>query len=233
MTYSKKYIAGLLKKFMNGETSLDEENALHEYFSCEAEIPSQWRDYKAMFEYFDKGMPVAPISTMATASEGSIFMKSHRFRNIMLAACMVGVAVGIALAVLAPKRHIPKAEDTLALNIRDSSTAASEGAQAETPIAPIPENITSEPVLALPKFPHVVTRQISSKPVAVSAQAAEDVAKEELVKQIRQQVIKIAAHQAKAKIMDAVLASQGFVRAESENGAVVYVINNDENTIAL
>lgn len=233
MTYSKKYIAGLLDKFMKGETSLDEEKALHEYFSGAADVPSLWRDFKAMFEYFDEGMPVAPASAMATATEGDIFMKSHRFRNIMLAACMAGVAVGIALAVLAPKWHIPKAEDSLASNIQDSSIAASEGTQVAAPIAQIPENISPEPVQALPKSSHVVTRQVSSKPVAISGQAEEDVANEELVKQIRQQVIKIAAQQAKAKILDAVLASQGLVRAEAENGEVVYVINNDENTIAL
>lgn len=233
MTYSKKYIAGLLEKFMKGETSLDEEKALHEYFSGTADVPSLWRDYKAMFEYFDEGMPVAPASAMATATEGGIFMKSHRFKNIMLAACMAGVAVGIALAVLAPKRHIPKAEDSLASNIQDSSIAASEGTQVAAPIAQIPENISPEPVQALPKSSHVLTRQVSSKPVAISGQAEEDVANEELVKQIRQQVIKIAARQAKAKILDAVLASQGLVRAEAENGEVVYVINNDENTIAL
>ena len=233
MTYSKKYIEGLLEKFMKGETSLDEEKALNEYFSGAADVPSLWRDYKAMFEYFDEGMPVAPASAMATASEGGIFMKSHRSRNIMLAACMAGVAVGIALAVLAPKWHIPKAEDSLASNIQDSSIAASEGTQVAAPIAQIPENISPEPVQALPKSSHVVTRQVSSKPVAISGQAEEDVANEELVKQIRQQVIKIAARQAKAKILDAVLASQGLVRAEAENGEVVYVINNDENTIAL
>lgn len=233
MTYSKKYIAGLLDKFMKGETSLDEEKALHEYFSGAADVPSLWRDFKAMFEYFDEGMPVAPASAMATATEGGIFMKRHRLRNIMLAACMAGVAVGIALAVLAPKWHIPKAEDSLASNIQDSSIAASEGTQVAAPIAQIPENISPEPVQALPKSSHVLTRQVFSKPVAISGQAEEDVANEELVKQIRQQVIKIAARQAKAKILDAVLASQGLVRAEAENGEVVYVINNDENTIAL
>ena len=233
MTYSKKYIAGLLDKFMKGETSLDEEKALHEYFSGAADVPSLWRDFKAMFEYFDEGMPVAPASAMATATEGGIFMKRHRLRNIMLAACMAGVAVGIALAVLAPKWHIPKAEDSLASNIQDSSIAASEGTQVAAPIAQIPENISPEPVQALPKSFLVLTRQVSSKPVAISGQAEEDVANEELVKQIRQQVIKIAAQQAKAKILDAVLASQGLVRAEAENGEVVYVINNDENTIAL
>ncbi len=233
MTYSKKYIEGLLEKFMKGETSLDEEKALNEYFSGAADVPSLWRDYKAMFEYFDEGMPVEPASAMATATEGGIFMKSHRSRNIMLAACMAGVAVGIALAVLAPKWHIPKAEDSLASNIQDSSTATSEGTQVAIPIAQIPENISPEPVQALPKSSHVLTRQVFSKPVAISGQAEEDVANEELVKQIRQQVIKIAARQAKAKILDAVLASQGLVRAEAENGEVVYVINNDENTIAL
>ena len=169
MTYSKKYIEGLLEKFMKGETSLDEEKALNEYFSGAADVPSLWRDYKAMFEYFDEGMPVAPASAMATASEGGIFMKSRHFRNIMLAACIGGVAVvGIALAVLAPKWHIPKAEDSLASNIQDSSTATSEGTQVAIPIAQIPENISPEPVQALPKSSHVVTRQVSSKPVAIS-----------------------------------------------------------------
>ena len=51
--YTKEYISHLLCRFMNGETALDEERMLEEYFRTEKHIPEEWADYKEMFAYFE------------------------------------------------------------------------------------------------------------------------------------------------------------------------------------
>ena len=52
--FSKPEIADLLNKFMAGETSLDEENILAQYFRTH-EVSDEWKEYKEMFAMFDSG----------------------------------------------------------------------------------------------------------------------------------------------------------------------------------
>lgn len=49
-------IERLICLFMEGQTSLDEEQQLAEYFRTHA-VPQEWEAYKEMFAYFDEGMP--------------------------------------------------------------------------------------------------------------------------------------------------------------------------------
>lgn len=248
MSYSKEYIAELLEKFMNGESSLEEEKTLGEYFRGCADVPSEWRDYKSMFEYFDAGMPLA--AEKPSSREGGIFMKNRRIRNILLAACIAGMAVGIGLAVIAPKQHLHGIDDALATNIQDSSVSSSEAADSKTPEAHVPE--VSEPLqaeadqlqpaLSAPakaasaKSSEAALSKsaeaISAKPAeSESAKRADAAVQEELVRQIRNQVIEIAKQQVRAKMIDAVMASRGYERVLTENGTETYY--NEEKTVAL
>ncbi|MBR2154169.1 MAG: hypothetical protein IJ901_06095 [Bacteroidaceae bacterium] len=52
--YDKQEIARILGKFMAGETSLDEEQLLAEYFRTH-EVSDEWQEYKEMFALFDSG----------------------------------------------------------------------------------------------------------------------------------------------------------------------------------
>ena len=52
--YDKQEIAQLLSKFMAGETSLAEEQALAQYFRTH-EVGEEWTEYKEMFTLFDNG----------------------------------------------------------------------------------------------------------------------------------------------------------------------------------
>lgn len=52
-------IKTLLLRFMDGQTTLDEEAALGKYFR-ENDVPEEWLAYKEMFAYFDEGMPEEP-----------------------------------------------------------------------------------------------------------------------------------------------------------------------------
>lgn len=59
--YSNHQIDELLERFMQGETSLDEEQLLADYFRSADNIPAQWEAYRTMFRYFDEGMPLEPL----------------------------------------------------------------------------------------------------------------------------------------------------------------------------
>ena len=52
--YDKQEIAHMLDKFMAGETSLNEEQMLAEYFRTN-EVGDEWQEYKEMFALFDSG----------------------------------------------------------------------------------------------------------------------------------------------------------------------------------
>ena len=52
--YDKQEIARMLDKFMAGETSLNEEQMLAEYFRTN-EVGDEWQEYKEMFALFDSG----------------------------------------------------------------------------------------------------------------------------------------------------------------------------------
>lgn len=54
-TYTKTDIQSLLDKYLEGQTSLEEEHLLGEYFRTHT-IPSEWEDYREMFAWFDSGM---------------------------------------------------------------------------------------------------------------------------------------------------------------------------------
>lgn len=52
--YTKQEITELLARFMAGESSLQEEEALAQYFRTH-EVDEAWREYKEMFALFDEG----------------------------------------------------------------------------------------------------------------------------------------------------------------------------------
>ena len=56
--YANHQIDELLERFMQGETSLDEEQLLADYFRSADNIPPRWVPYRTMFRYFDEGMPL-------------------------------------------------------------------------------------------------------------------------------------------------------------------------------
>lgn len=61
-------IAKLLQRFMAGESTLEEETRLSEYFLNE-EVPEAWQPYKEMFQYFHSGMTEDVLKDRSTAAE--------------------------------------------------------------------------------------------------------------------------------------------------------------------
>ena len=87
--YNKNKIEPLLHKFMEGLTSIEEEEALGAYFRSEENIPQEWEAYKKMFGYFDDGMP-------NRVSEEIIVPKQKKDRLWMKIAATVVLVVSVA-----------------------------------------------------------------------------------------------------------------------------------------
>lgn len=58
MNNDEKHIESLLNLFMQGETTLEQERELRQFFASTHEIPQEWEPYKEMMAYFDDGMPI-------------------------------------------------------------------------------------------------------------------------------------------------------------------------------
>jgi hypothetical protein len=48
-SYTKEYINELLERFMEGDTTVPEEDVLSEYFHTAKNVPEEWKDYQTMF----------------------------------------------------------------------------------------------------------------------------------------------------------------------------------------
>ena len=53
---NQKYIARLLDRFLQGDSTLEEEQILADYFRSATDLPAEWEDFRTMFRYFDQGM---------------------------------------------------------------------------------------------------------------------------------------------------------------------------------
>lgn len=52
-----KNIEQLIKRFMDGQTTVEEESRIAEYFRTH-DVEDEWKAYKDMFAWFDDGMPI-------------------------------------------------------------------------------------------------------------------------------------------------------------------------------
>ena len=93
--YSQHQIKALLDKFMDGQTTVEEEALLAEYFRS-SDVPAVWQDYRLMFSYFDRGMeddlvPVEQQRPTLTRLTG------RRWWGIAAAACITAAIVATAV----------------------------------------------------------------------------------------------------------------------------------------
>ena len=93
--YSQHQIKALLDKFMDGQTTVEEEARLADYFRS-GDVPAEWEDYRDMFSYFDRGMegdlvPVEQSRPTLTRLMG------RRWWGIAAAACITAAIVATAV----------------------------------------------------------------------------------------------------------------------------------------
>ena len=93
--YSQQQIKALLDKFMDGQTTVEEEALLADYFRS-GDVPAEWEDYRLMFGYFDRGMEgdLVPVEeTQPTLKR----LMGRRWWGIAAAACITAAIVATAV----------------------------------------------------------------------------------------------------------------------------------------
>ena len=93
--YSQHQIEALLDKFMEGQTTVEEEAQLADYFRSH-DVPAEWEDYRDMFGYFDRGMEGELLSPQAPRMPLTRQM-GHRWWGIAAAAAITAVIVSLAV----------------------------------------------------------------------------------------------------------------------------------------
>ena len=127
MTTSNVDIQRLIDRFMSGHTSLGEEELLAQYFRTH-DVPEEWADYKAMFAYFDAGMPA---SEAATTPRRKAVALTPRWRK---AARWAAAAVVMAAAGLTAL-YLGNTDDGIAPVQRNVAAARQKTATEATPIS--------------------------------------------------------------------------------------------------
>lgn len=66
--YNEKQIRQLLTRFMEGHTTVEEEQEIARWFAARSEVAPDLEDYRQMFAYFDAGMPEEDVATHSRGS---------------------------------------------------------------------------------------------------------------------------------------------------------------------
>ena len=90
--YSQHQIKALLDKFMDGQTTVEEEALLADYFRGH-DVPAEWEDYRDMFSYFDRGMEGELVPKQQSQASLTTLM-GRRWWSIAAAAAITAAVVG-------------------------------------------------------------------------------------------------------------------------------------------
>lgn len=104
-----KQIYDLVEKFLEGRTSNAEERELYAWFR-ENEVPAEWQELKAMFEWYEAGMPEINNAHSGQLSEQSTPVTQHTVtsrprRRVRM--WLTGAAITAAASIAALFRLTP------------------------------------------------------------------------------------------------------------------------------
>lgn len=138
--YSHQQIEALLDKFMDGQTTVEEEAQLADYFRS-ADVPTEWEDYRVMFDYFDSGMEDGLVPVERPRPTLTRLM-GRRWWGIAAAACITAVIVATTVlhrpaTIVQPETPPVTAQriDTIATPATTVETEPQQLASA-TPVSP-------------------------------------------------------------------------------------------------
>ena len=208
--YTKEYVEKLLDKFMNGTSTLEEEDILAQYFRHQ-EVPREWEEYRLLFQEID-----AMKSVQAEIVEINPENRRKRWMGWGVAAAVVA---GI-LYFSVPSKQI---EPTAPLTAKVDTTATV--AQPEIPISETKTDTVSpqKPPVKSPKRSRRKPRPTMldhDKAYVLMAQAEQE------IRDVERQLA-----QCQQEIVEAQLAALGYIPVMQEDGTIIY-INEQQNLIA-
>ena len=193
--YTKAFIQSLLDKYMEGTTTLEEEDILHQYFT-RSDVPAEWEDYRMLFAEIDSMRPTEK--------------PSHRWWSWRIAAAVVAVLVVFA-TTQGLKENRPKSDVIAQVTEKDSVTIqkAVEARPDSTPMPKPQQQAPSSTKRRLRKPQPTMTDY--DKAYTLMAEAAKE-----------QQQAEQEMKQAQQEILHAQLTASGYVAIQQEDGTIIY-----------
>lgn len=208
--YTKEYVEKLLDKFMNGTSTLEEEDILAQYFQHQ-EVPREWEEYRLLFQEIDAMKPVQ--------TEIVEINPENRRKRWMGWGVAAAVVAGILYFAVPSKQIEPTAPLTAKV---DTVTTV---VQPEIPISETKTDTVSpqKPPVESPKRSRRKPRPTMldhDKAYVLMAQAEQE------IRDVERQLA-----QCQQEIVEAQLAALGYIPVMQEDGTIIY-INEQQNLIA-
>ena len=200
--YTKAYIKDLLDKYMDGTSTLEEEDILANYFRGK-DIPQEWEDYRLLFQEIEAMKPQPKTN--------------KRWIGWSVAAAIV---TGVLYVAVPSQQTIHQEADPL---IAQSDTIVQSSEQA--PIELVPDTMPKQKEQVLP----IQTKKRSIRKLKPTMHDYDKAYA--LMAQTEQEDIELQLEQAQQEIIEAHLAAYGFIPVKQEDGTIVY-INEQINDIA-
>ena len=202
--YTKAYIKDLLDKYMDGTSTLEEEDILADYFRGK-DIPLEWEDYRLLFQEIEAMKPQPKTN--------------KRWIGWSVAAAIVA---GVLYVAVPSQQTIHQQADPL---IAQSDTIVQSSENAPIELAPDTMPKQKEQVQPIQTKKRSIRKQKPTihdydKAYALMAQAEQE------QREVEQQL-----EQVQQEIIEAELAAYGFIPVKQEDGTIVY-INEQTNYIA-
>ena len=217
--YSQQQIKALLDKFMDGQTTVEEEAQLADYFRS-ADVPAEWEDYRAMFDYFDSGMEDYPV-TVEQPRPSLTRQMGRRWWGIAAAACITAAIVATV------GLHQPESTTT----VPDTPPIASNETQEKaTPIGETQDFASLHETEQSPETS--ITRPVETQNLASPSRPTRSVRPIRSTRRLQAENAKLAQENARlqreladlkrrAFIID--LEANGFRAIQDEDGSIVLI----------
>ena len=191
--YTKAYIKDLLDKYMDGTSTLEEEDILADYFRGK-DIPQEWEDYRLLFQEIEAMKPQPKTN--------------KRWIGWSVAAAIVA---GILYVAVPRQQTIQQTEFLMA----QSDTIVQSSEQVPLEIAPDTMPKQKEEILPIQTKKRSIRKL---KPTMYDYDKAYA-----LMAQTEQEDVELQLEQAQQEIIEAQLAAYGFIPVKQEDGTIVYI----------
>lgn len=148
-------IQQLIDKYMNGQTTVDEEQLIARYFRNATDVPDSLKPYRDMFAYFDDGMPLGALPEFdGSAGQAdtrvvpdSSKVVAPRRHSLRMAAWWSGAAAVAAAVALLPIMHRPSApvQPIASAVVLSDTCSTSTGVEAEQNVVPDSVKLKPQP----------------------------------------------------------------------------------------
>lgn len=215
--YAKTDICLLLDRFMDGTTTLEEEDVLSNYFRQD-DVPAEWENYRQLF---------AELEAMKPQTVQQLHPK-RRWRGWSVAAAVAGLLLTTVIWQSGPSLIPPRGNE--------STTPASLIAQTDredTVLRPEPPNQEAPPDTAAmrrmleKRYPPKRKQRSLRKPEPTMLDYDKGYALLARMQQEREEVEQQIA-QTRQEMIHARLTAAGYVAVQQEDGTIIYVDDPNE-----